>query len=1100
MGFEWSDRLAESDVALIRPVKKMQFCSLHHHSTFSYLDGYGLPEAHVRRCAELGITHLAMTDHGNVSSHVQLEKAGNEYGVGTVFGCELYCGEVEPETRTRRKNHLTVLASSAEGYRNLLRIVSLGFSEGFYSEPTVSGKMLGEHSEGLIVLSGCQGSLLATSLVGGKNVPDEEASYLRGKRVAQRMRDSLGDAYYLEVQAFPELEKTVNINRQIARLSKELKIPLVATLDAHYTTPEEGEVQAILHNLRPGKKQTMEEQMQSWGYDVPLAPLADKEIFRRLRATGLTKSQASEAIMNTREIAQRCEGVTLPKVENLRFPLPIGNNDPRILFRDQVNEGWKSRGFNKLSPADRERYIERAKYEMELIEEKDFVDYFLVVGDLVRWAKDLRTEEAPIGIGVGPARGSAAGSLVCYLLRITEVNPMDFPHLIFERFIDRNRHDLPDIDIDFDDRFLSLVFTYLGDTYGADRVGKIATFIRFKGKNSLDDIGRVFDIPADKVEKVKNLLIERVHADLRASATIKDTVEMFDQAAEIVEEHPELLKATLLEGNFKGYSTHAAGILVANGPLTDFCAIYSRPNKDTGEMEEVVSIDKYDAEYMNALKIDALGLITMGTCSIALQYIGGQFQDLYDIDYNDREVLDTFRRGDLTGIFQFEGRAMRLVNTMVLPDNFSEICDINALVRPGPLHSGATSTYCDIKHGRIEAEHHHEIVDQITSHTQYQIVYQEQMLQIVREIGGFTWEESAKIRKMISKKHGEAAFNTMRMKFVDGAEERGVPSVAANKVFDQLATAGAYAFNASHCVSYGMLAYWTQWLKKYHPKAFFAAALAQSDKGTKQTRDKVRFLLRDMDQFDHNVTLGPLDINKAKATWSLGADGAVIPGLRQVHGIGKKSAPVIIEERDKRGGFDGWEDLIEIKGIGKATIQTITDFVESDDPFKLTALTKEIDAWRVRLDAGHKISDGFFESTLPAPTHQAEDIPFEKTSGNVRVVWLGVVKTRNLKDLFEVHYSRTGKELMRADVSSPNKAEWVVMDAEDDTEMVVINAGRFKYAAMRDVIWEINMESDIVLFDGTKLAGQARRAVYVNRMWNLSAMDRATEKETINEK
>lgn len=1078
---------AEVDGAppLVRPDKPMKFASLHHHSTFSYLDGYGLPEAHARRAAELGMTHLALTEHGNVSSHVQLEKAADKYSIDAIFGCELYCGEVKEEKRQRRKNHLTVLASTQTGYSNLLQVVSKGFSEGFYHEPTVSGQMLEEHKEGLIVLSGCQGSLLATSMIGGKNVPEEDASYSRAKRVAQRMRDHLGDAYYLEVQAFPELEKTLAINEGVARLSRELHIPMVATLDAHYTRPEEGEVQAILHNLRPGKKQTIEQQMQNWGYDVPLTPLTDKEIYDRLRKTGLTKIEAQGAILTTREIADRCN-VRLPKVENLRFPLPAGEDDPRALLRKQLNDGWKRRGFGALPEEEQQRYIERVEYEYGLIESKGFVDYFLVVGDLVRWAKDVRTPEAPLGIGVGPARGSAAASLVCYLLRITEVNPMHFPNLVFERFIDINRHDLPDIDIDFDDALRWMIRDYLARTYGADRVGNIGTWTKFKGKNSLDDVARVFDIPEEQVKTVKNLIVTRSSGDLREASSIQDSADMFPQVAEVFEKYPELRKSELLEGNYKAMSTHAAGLLVANGPLTDFCAIYTRTNSD-GEVQEVVSLDKYDAEYLNALKIDALGLINMGIINVALQYVGLEFDDMYGIDLADERTLAGFKKGDLNGIFQFDGRAMKSVNEMVKPDNFAEVCDINALARPGPLHSGATAVYADVKHGRDKPTHWHEIVDEITKHTQFQVVYQEQILQIVRNLGGFSWEEAARIRKIISKKRGEQEFNRQRDAFVDGAASHGMVGEDAHSVFSMLATAGAYAFNAAHCVSYGMLAYWTMYLKQRHPEAFLAAALERVDKGTKATREKVRMLLKDLESedFGRAIPILPVSLASSRRTWSLDPNGeGILPGLKQIDGIGDVTADLIISEREE-APFDDWDDLERVKGIGPSTVEKVKEFASSDDPFKMLALTRRLDEWRERLAQGVEIKNGPFVSALPVPTHTTEEVPYEKASSNQMIIWIGVVNNRNLKDLWENHYSKTGKQLDRKTVKAPHKDQWVVMWAEDETDKMSITVNRFVYEKFKDRVWDVALDEDLILVRGIKYGIQANRALHVKDMWIL---------------
>lgn len=1069
----WKSGDAKKVVETISPVKEMTFVSLHHHSTFSYLDGYGVPEAHVRRAAELGMTALALTEHGNVSSHVRLEQAADDYGIKPIFGCELYCGGVLEDDRSRRKNHLTVLAADEEGYRNLLRIVSRGWAEGFYFEPTVSGEMLADHKEGLIVLSGCSGSLLATSLVGGKNIAPEDASYARAKRQAERFRAVLGDAFYLEVQAFPELEKTRDINKGFAKMAEELGIPLVATLDAHYTHPEEGEIQAVLHNLRPGKRQTIEDQYRSWGYDVPLTMLTDKEIYDRLYHTGLTRKQAEQAIRMTREVADRCN-VRLPKVENLRYPLPQGVNDPIVIFRELMNEGWKYRGINSL-PEARDyagrTYLERAEYEMSLIEQKGFVDYFLVVSDIVRWAKDK-------GIPVGPARGSAAASLVCYLLRITEVNPMLFPTLLFERFIDINRHDLPDIDLDFDDELRYMIKDQLALQYGGDRVGNIGTFVKFKGKNSLDDAGKVFRVPKEDVETVKSLLIARSSGDLRADATIEDSIEMFPQVADVFRRYPDLMKATKLEGNYKQMSIHAAGLVVANGPLSDFCAIYTREDSD-GNTTQVVSLDKYDAEYLNVMKLDALGLNTMALCRIALELIGMSLEELYSVPLDDEEAMMGFQEGDVVGVFQFDGRAMRSVNQGVRPDTFMEVCDINALARPGPLHSGATAEYIDVKHGRKEATHYHPIIDRITQHTNFQVVYQEQILQVVRDLGGFSWEEAARIRKIISKKRGEQEFNQQRDKFVEGAAVHDMNERDANQVFSMLATAGAYAFNAAHCVSYGMLAYWTMWLKRKYPREFYVASL-------QKYKDKEASLLNDTVKFGRGVEVESLNLNRAEAKWSLGERG-IMPGFTQIKGIGDKTALALLSRREELGGFETWKDVQSVGGVGPKTIELMEDFIYSEDPFNLRVLGETLGAVRDELRGGVYDETGVF--TLPKPTHLASEIPYERTDGNVQVTWVGVVRDRNLKDLFENYHSRTGKHLDPDDVKRPDLNEWVVMNCEDDTDVVTVTVNRWNYSVFKDRVWSLKPNEDIVLFRGYKMGIQARRAIYVTDMWILEMED-----------
>lgn len=1095
---DWKKGDGPKVVEKITRVKEMTFASLHHHSSFSYLDGFGMPEDHVKRAAELGMTSLALSEHGNVTSHVQLEKAGKAYGVKPIFGVELYTGGVEEEDRTQRKNHLTVLAKDVEGYRNLLRLVSRGWAEGFFYEPTVSGPMLAEHASGLVVLSGCSGSLLATSLIGGKNIDPADASYVRALDTARRFQRSLGDGYFLEVQAFPELEKTRTINQGIARIAGELGIPLVATLDAHYTKPEEGEIQAILHNVRPGKKRTLEMQMQSWGYDVPLCPLTDKEIYERLVGTGLTKKQSEQAIRNARTIADMCN-VEIPKVDNLRYPLPPGMTDPTALLRRWMNDGWKHRRINEL-PAIRDYmgfdYKQRAQHEMDLVISQGFTDYFLIVSDAVRFCKDISYRPPEFQhyptVAVGPARGSAAASLVCWLLRITEVNPMLFPNLLFERFIDANRKDLPDIDLDFDDEWRWLVRGYLVWKYGEERVGNIATFTRYKGKNSLDDVARVHRIPEEDVQQVKNLLIERASGDLRASATIEDSIEMFPQVKAIFDKHPDLYRALALEGNVKAMSVHAAGLVIANGPLSDFCAVYTRIDPKTGkpsldangDVAQVVSLDKHDAEYLNVLKLDALGLKTMAVIRIALEHIGMSLDDLYRIPLDDPETIQGFKDNDVVGIFQFDGRAMRSVNAGVIPDNFMEVADVNALARPGPLHSGATAEYIDVKHGRKEAVHYHEIVDDITRHTNFQIVYQEQILQVVRLLGGFDWDEAARIRKIISKKRGEQEFNQQRDKFVEGARVHGMEADQGNRVFSLLATAGAYAFNAAHCISYGMLAMWTMWLKRHHPQAFYTASL-------RKYADKQSDLLRDLHKHGRAIEVKPLHLNKSQASWTMDNEH-IRPGFQQVNGIAEKTSDALLAKREALGGFVGWEDVLSVKGVGPKTVDAMYDFIYDSDPYGLTLLTQKLNV--VREDLRKGIYDGAF--TLPEPTHTAAEVPYERTDKDVEVVWLGVIRERNLKDLFELHHSRTGEHLDPDKVKDPHLNEWVVLTGEDDTDLLVVTVDRWRYRRFKAMAWGLNPNKDLVLVRGLKKKIQSRRAIYVSDMWILNPDDEEQEDAT----
>lgn len=1033
--------------------KPMRFVSLHHHSTYSSLDGFQMPEAHVRRAAELNMSALAMTEHGNVSSHDKLEVACDQIGVKPIYGCELYTGRVG-ENATQRKYHLTVIAKNDEGYQNLLRLVSRAWAEGFYYEPTVSWEMLLEHRRGLVILSGCQGSLLFCSAVGGKLIAEERASYRRAHKVAKAFKRAFGRNYFIEVQAFPELDKTRAFNPMAERLSRDLGIGLVATMDCHYTVPEEKEIQKVLHNVRGAGKQTLEEQVRSWGYTEELCPPpTDMSLYRRLRGTGLGKEASQEAIINTELINQEIEHIRLPQLPMLKYPC----DDSAKLFRQWITEGWHYRGCSRMSAEDRDGYKERLKYEVGIIESKNFSDYFLVVSDAVRAAKDH-------GIPVGPARGSAAASLVCWLLRITEVNPMEFPSLMFERFIDLNRQDLPDIDLDFASGGRPWVRDYLVAKYGQECVNNIGTFNMYKSKNSLDDVARVYKIPSWDLETVKSLLIERSSGDLRADATIEDTVGQFEEAKDVFDRHPELYTAMDLEGNVRGIGVHSGGLVISNGPVTEVCAVYRRKVK--GVMTEVISIDKYDCERRNLIKMDFLGLSTMEMISDGLRQLDMTVEDLYGLPLDDPQVIDGFRQADVVGIFQFDGRAMRQVNASLKPDSFKEICDVNALSRPGPLHNGAANEYIDIKRGVKQAERIHPVLDEITKDTYHQIVYQEQILKIVREIGDFDWTHAAYIRKIISKKLGEAEFNRQWDRFWEGAQRKH-PDMSrqdAEQIWGHLITAGAYAFNLAHCVSYGMLAYWTMWLKVYHPTVFFASSLA------KMPPNKHKELMRDA--YKHGVEIRPPHPQLSALSWEAKKD-AVQAGLGQLPSVGEKRA-LAMDEFRQSNEVSSWKDFAAMKGVGAKSIEKWEEFSNHPDPFDVRRIDRAIEEAKKLIRK--------MKGELPMPTHNGLQIPYER-GDDQEIVWIGEVQARNLRDIFESNRARTGKELDPSEVQDSHLNEFMLMLGYDGHDLVSLRFNRFKYPSFRDAIWGIKLEHDLVLIRGVKPGWRTAREIYVDEMW-----------------
>ena len=1049
--------------------KEMVFASLHHHTTFSYGDGYALPEAHVRRATEIGLNALAVTEHGNISSHVQAEVAARRAGIKPIFGVELYTGELG-ENATQRKNHLTVLAEDEQGYQNLLQLVTKTYAEGFYYEPTATGRMLLDHSHGLVVLSGCQGSALFTALVGGKHVQEDEASYGRAKRVASQYKRVLGDRYYIEVQAFPELEKTRQANPFLVQIAEELRIPYVVTFDCHYTMPEEKEMQKILHNLRPGERRTIEEMAREWGYDSNLClPWSDSVVLRKLQATGLSHEQSLRAVITTREVADRCS-VELPSLPMLRFPVPSGYEDSVQLWRAWLKRGWHERGVENLSIRERRQYADRLRHEMKIIENKDFVDYFLVVADAIQYAKDH-------DIGVGPARGSSAGSLACWLLRITEVNPMLYPDdLIFERFIDVTRQDLPDVDVDFNSERRSEVYEYLLGKYGDGRVGNVGTFTKYKGKNSLDDAARVFHVPTWEIDRIKDVLIERSSGDLRASATIEDTAEQFPQAREVFEKYPDLGAALDLEGNYKGFGVHSAGLVVSTGPLTAVAATYQRVVK--GEVRQVISMDKYDAEKKGLLKLDFLGLTNMTAIDNMRKEMGWSLDELYGIDVHNPELIKGFAANDVIGIFQFEGPACRYVNGALQPETFKHVYDVTALARPGPLHNGAANEYIDIKWGRKPIEQIHPAMSNICDATYGQVVYQEQILRILGEIGGFDHTHRAEVRRIISRKIGEQEFNRRWGRFRDGATRlHDMEEEVARKIWMTCITAGAYAFNAAHAVSYGMIASHAMWFKRYEPELFYKHMLRVSND------DRQRTLLRDTQRKGRKMTIRPPEPQHSDVTWT-SDNGELVAGFSQVPGIGDITSQKIVEYRNTDEIRD-WDDLLNVSGIGPKTLETIVEFAnKGDDPFGALWLDRAIAAVKQEIKSG--------KLPVPRPTHLAEDFPYERGPIDIECVWLGTLFSRNERDLFEFNQAK-GADLDMSDpkhpllngkpVKDPHLDKWVVMVGHDESDQIGLRVDRWRYPRLRDKVWKIRPGKDLVLVRGVKPGWMPTRQITINELW-----------------
>lgn len=748
--------------------------------------------------------------------------------------------------------------------------------------------------------------------------------------------------------------------------------------------------------------------------------------------------------------------------------------DPLTLLWDWLRSGWAYRlkqGNDRLRTHKKE-YIDQLNKEMHLIIDKDFVSYFLLVSDLVRWAKDH-------GIAVGPGRGSSAASIVCYLLRITEPDPLVFPLTDFSRFVDPTREDLPDIDVDFDDTRRHEVREYAVVKFGADYVGNIGTFTKYKGKSSLADVARVHGIPPSKIGVIKDLVIERSGGDSRADASLLDTIETFPAARAIYEEYPEIHNAIRLEGNYRGMSVHAAGLVITDRPIAEICAMYTRDDP-SGEQLTSVAVDKYNAEYLGLMKIDLLGLSTMGMIATALDMIGMDLEDLYRLPYDDPKTIAAFNVADVVGVFQFEGRATRLVCRNIAPESFLDLIDINALSRPGPFFSGTTSEYTDVRHGRREPKRIHPVIDRITAGTKGQIIYQEQILHALAEFGGLSVKRVHEIRRIISQKLGEAQFNTSARDFASNAAKlHGVTEELAMEVWGRVVTSASYAFVYSHSLAYTIIGYWAMWLKVHHPAAFYAAQLQ------KIAKEKWPRLIRDAKR--HGVEVLGVTPGRSFRTWSV-SKNQVVAGWTQLSGVGPALADKIIDAQLDGLKIERADDLLNVKGFGPAKVEALRTQLDSDDPFGLEHTRRALEA--VRLSIRRR------ELILPRPTITSDGI--QDLRPRTRCVWVGMVRTREFKDIYEDERARTGDSLedIRKRIRRPDLATACVLHCYDDGEEdVYLRIPRFDFPKFKEGIESLELESDIVHVVAQRGTGSFGAALYVLQMTVLDPDDDPEDEE-----
>jgi DNA polymerase-3 subunit alpha len=852
------------------------FVHLHLHTDFSLLDGACDITQLVEEAARRGMPAVAVTDHGNLFAAANFYHQATTRGVKPLIGCEVYVARgsrSEKNADAERSNHLLLLCENNEGYRNLLKLVSKGFLEGFYYKPRIDHDLLAQHSGGLMALSACLSGEVNESLLAGEYEAARDSAY--------RFRDIFGkNNFFLEIQD-QGLEQEKRINPDIVRLSRETGIPLVATNDCHYLTGEDARSQEVLLCIQTGKTMSDANRMRfatDQFYFKTAAQMAG--IFREL----------PDALDRTVAIAERAN-VKIERMANPfpEFRVPQGHT-PESYFEQVVREGFARRVpyLEKKAKEGRLRqplaaYEQRLSSEIEMIRKMRFAGYFLIVWDFIHYARAQ-------GVPVGPGRGSAAGSLVSYALGITDVDPLEYG-LLFERFLNPERISLPDIDIDFCMRRRGEVIEYVTQKYGRDNVAQIITFGTMAAKAALKDVGRALDMPYGEVDRLAKLVPNQLNIKLddalKQSPQLRSLYERDERIREVVD------IARRLEGLARHASTHAAGVVISPQPLTEIVPLY-RTNRE----EVVTQYDMNALERIGLLKMDFLGLATLTVLDDTVKWIEknhGIKIDLSAIPLDDPQTYALFARGECSGIFQFESHGMRDILRRYQPSRLEDLTALNALYRPGPIQGGMIDDFISRKHGKKKVTYDLPELEEILSETFGVILYQEQVMQIANRLAGFSLGEADILRRAMGKKKREE-MSAQREKFVAGCRANKIPQRKAERVFDLMAEFAGYGFNKSHSCAYAVLAYQTAWLKTHYPVEFMASLLTSE---TGNTEKVVRYINETRGM---GITVLPPDVNSSDVDFTP-VGSAIRFGLRAIKNVGENTVLGILEARRQLGRF-----------------------------------------------------------------------------------------------------------------------------------------------------------------------------------------------------
>jgi DNA polymerase-3 subunit alpha len=854
------------------------FVHLHVHTEFSLLDGAIRVDRTLRKASEFGMGSVAITDHGNMFGAVEFYSQAVKAGIKPIIGCEIY---VAPGSRKDKAPaadgqpnayHLVLLVMDETGYRNLSRLVTLANLEGFYYHPRIDMELLRQYNDGLIALSACLKGHIPYHLMMGR---EKEAT-----RYARELASIFDrDRFYLEVMA-NKIPDQIKVNKALKEFGRELSLPMVATNDCHYLNREDAEAHDILLCIQTGKS-----------VDDPnrLRFSTEEFYFKSPAEMASDLAEFPEALDNTVEIAKRCHY----EMQFGQYKYPVfkvsGDLSLEDILQQEAGQGLNRRLARKESlegPMPRElkgQYEERLAYELKIIKEMGFAGYFLIVADFIDYARKS-------GIPVGPGRGSAAGSLTAYALKITDIDPIRYG-LLFERFLNPGRISMPDIDIDFCIKNRDKVIEYVSEKYGRENVSQIITFGTMKARAVIRDVGRSLNMSYAEADRIAKLIPEGINITLDEAIEAEPQLKALEEGTD--DERRLLRVSRSLEGLSRHASTHASGIVISDRPLVEYLPLFKGPN---GEVMTQYTMDQ--VAQLGLIKFDFLGLKTLTVIQHTVDLIKettGRVTNLDEIPTDDKETFKLISEGKTTGVFQLEGSGMKELLRNLKPSVFEDLVASVALYRPGPLGSKMVDDFIKRKHGEIKITFPIPQLEEILTETYGVIVYQEQVMRIAQLLANYTLAEADILRKAISKKQPEE-MERLRERFLEGTSENNIDPAKARSVYELIEKFGGYGFNKSHSVAYAMIAYQTAFLKAHHPVQFMAALLTE-DMGSQDKTIKNIAECRDM-----GIAILPPDIKESKVDFAVVGD-SIRFGLAAVKNVGIKAVEAIVQEREKGGPF-----------------------------------------------------------------------------------------------------------------------------------------------------------------------------------------------------